>query len=164
MKYFVISLLFLVGCNGQQYCRSSITPTNTKTRVGDCYPDQIATRIHPELEVQVGVFSTDALNRDVPCHYTATIGFAKEVPEGAPPTTIGYCMSPFEVRIIRSFWDNASANQRMALMYHELGHCALRLEHVDDELDIMNSYIISDYAIEKNWDVLIEKMFRRAKK
>ena len=80
---------------------------------------------------------------------------------GDPPT-IGRCTTYTnstlkakrvykEIYIKKSFWDNASTNQRETLMLHELGHCVLNKNHNNSVMDyegrsvpssIMNSYNI----------------------
>lgn len=164
MKYLLLSLLLLSGCSGTNYCESRITPTTNHRLKGDCYPEQLSRRVHPELQYGVSLFSADALNHNIPCQYTGTIGFTTTIPKDANPRTVGYCTSPVEVRFIKSFWEKSSATNRLVLMYHELGHCALGLDHVDSEADIMNSYLLDEVYAEQEWDNLVEKMFRRAKR
>jgi hypothetical protein len=77
---------------------------------------------------------------------------------------VGYCIDSWEVRVLTSYWQTASATDRLLLMYHELGHCALGLDHLDGEIDIMNSYLLDDVTAEKEWDDLVNKMFERKKK
>lgn len=45
------------------------------------------------------------------------------------------------VEILRSFWEKAVYNDKLMLMYHELGHCLCELDHVDNYTNIMNTYL-----------------------
>jgi len=117
------------------------------------------------VEYAVEQFAADAVGRDVPCYTVDTVGFLSKLPpELEDKDVVGFCKFPIEVRFMKRFWDNASANQRLALVYHELGHCALRLEHDDTMPDIMNSYLLPEYFVEKEWDSLVNKLFERAKR
>jgi hypothetical protein len=77
---------------------------------------------------------------------------------------IGYCTHGGEIRFLTSFWATASATTRLVLAYHELGHCALGLDHHDGEADIMNTYLLNEVIADEEWDELVNKMFGRAKK
>lgn len=43
---------------------------------------------------------------------------------------------PTIVRIEREFWLENNANRRRALVYHELGHCSMKLDHNDREFPV----------------------------
>lgn len=159
-KYFLVSFL-LLGCGVEQSCQSTATiPTISS---GPCTVEQVSPVIHSTFEYAVKQFSADALKQDVPCYQTRIIGFMQALPSDSPKNTIGYCLGYKEVRILQSFWDRASATERLTLLYHELGHCALNLDHTDGVPDIMNSYLLDDTTAEKQWDGLVNKMFERAK-
>lgn len=48
--------------------------------------------------------------------------------------TAGECQMGKVVRISRSFWQGISDAGRMQLVYHELGHCVLLLQHTSDSI------------------------------
>lgn len=74
------------------------------------------------------------------------------------------------VRIKASFYNKATKETKTALLYHELGHCALGLDH--DSRIIFNSYdtmsdcpnsimhptLVSDECIKANWQHYIEEL------
>lgn len=165
MKYWLVTLFLLASCGTTEHCRSTPAFHGNGGKPGPCYPSQIAYRIHPTVEYAVEQFAADAVGRDVPCYTVDTVGFLSKLPpELEDKDVVGFCKFPIEVRFMKRFWDHASANQRLALVYHELGHCALRLEHDDTMPDIMNSYLLPEYFVEKEWDSLVNKLFERAKK
>jgi hypothetical protein len=159
----VLALVSPSACGEEKICRNEIT-YRPKNRMEPCYLSQLSHRIHPTLEPLVSLFSADALDRDVPCYHTLTIGFIDKLPKNVDEHTIGYCMQSIEVRMLKPYWEAASATERLTLLYHELGHCALGLEHHDDDYDIMNSFLLHETIAEKEWDELVNKMFRRVKK
>lgn len=59
------------------------------------------------------------------------------------------------------FWFfNASEDERILLMYHELGHCDLNKEHNDSSIRIMNTYMMNPGTFAANKDYYIEQLFR----
>lgn len=65
--------------------------------------------------------------------------------------TIGECIIDEEdntrtIQIDKDYWDTASLSSKQELMYHELGHCALALQHINTTktdtcpTSIMNAY------------------------
>jgi hypothetical protein len=51
-----------------------------------------------------------------------------------PGNIIGLCYMDTPIPVItieRRYWDAASEPEKMALMFHELGHCLLRRPHLD---------------------------------
>lgn len=163
MRYLFLFFI-IVGCGLEQACQSTgYDRRRTVIPIGECSTDQLSFKIHPKLEYAVELFSKDALKYNVPCQRTGRIGFALTLPKDVSPSTVGYCTPPYEVRMLATFWESASASERLALMYHELGHCALGLEHYEGKPDIMNSYILDSATAEKKWDSLVHNMFERAK-
>ena len=56
--------------------------------------------------------------------------------------------------------DNYTRLHIKALVFHELGHCALGLDHSEDSSVIMyRSIIQSKQYYENNWDYLIDQLF-----
>lgn len=55
-------------------------------------------------------------------------------------------------------------NQKL-VVYHELLHCLFQLDHFDDEIDILNTYVVPSNVryINQYWDYFVEKAFRRVK-
>jgi hypothetical protein len=54
------------------------------------------------------------------------------------PYTVGQCQlrdsEPPTIVLLKEYWDEATASMKENLIYHELGHCSLLLEH-DDSVD-----------------------------
>ena len=165
MKYCLLLFLFLTACGSQFYCEEKVNINIPPVRqpASPCTEETIFGKVHPTLSFQVKQFSEDAIKHNSPCYYTIVIGMAETFPSDIPEQVIGYCQSPVKLMIKKSFWEKASATERLTLMYHELGHCALGLDHKDDVPDIMNSYILDDATAEKQWDKLVTTMFGRAK-
>lgn len=72
------------------------------------------------------------------------------------PNVIGLCSGRGHnnpvVYINEKYWDSASEEDRMVLMYHELGHCVLGREHNNAaksgvRLSLMNEYAIPRYFL-----------------
>lgn len=117
----------------------------------------------PELQTYVKEFIADAKARGIELSDdNLTIDFKGHLSNTHDGlVTIGMCL-PFlfskrEVFIDPNHWAFASPIERKVLIYHELGHCLLGLEHRDDGPHIMNSIIISDWYYS---DALIDEEFR----
>lgn len=89
------------------------------------------------------------------------------------PTVIGYCQrsswsyTPLVV-INREFWNSASSNEREHLMFHELGHCLLDLDHDDAVIligidwvprSIMNPYIFEESVYVAHREYYLQNLF-----
>jgi hypothetical protein len=64
----------------------------------------------------------------------------KKLPSGI----IGLCTSSAvsaTISIDPEYWEMANENFKKQLMYHELGHCFLDLDHVEDKNHYMNAYV-----------------------
>lgn len=70
--------------------------------------------------------------------------------------TAGLCVYYFGIILNDNRWHEYGKYQRLELMYHELGHCALGLDHSDG---IMSPSIHSEYEIEPNWSRWKEQLF-----
>jgi hypothetical protein len=46
-----------------------------------------------------------------------------------------------------------------AVVYHELGHCLLGLEHVTYKIDLMNAQLLHKSYLEVMWDELVYELF-----
>lgn len=78
--------------------------------------------------------------------------------------TMHYLDSALEEKTIRfnlGIWWDLNYWQKMELVYHELGHCALGLSHEFYKVSIMNSFAPNAYWVEEdgsNWDFLVKRM------
>ncbi len=117
------------------------------------------------MEIQEEFLSELAINNS-----SIAIGFAKMQESKAGACYIYKDGTAAFIKINKEIWDSLSPNVKKTLIYHELGHCHLGLDHLDDyevvdsidnsfsaliKLSIMNSTIMSPfqatYAI-KYWD------------
>jgi hypothetical protein len=65
-----------------------------------------------------------------------------------------------EVEILKPFWDKASWTSKRTLVYHELGHCALELDHTAPQSGaIMQPTMIFDDHAADNWFDLVTEEF-----
>ena len=163
MKRFLLLISLLVGCGAEQACQS-VGKVDRRIPLpprGDCTPKQISLRIHSKVEYAVELFSQDALHHQVPCYRTPLIGFLPKMPDELGSGVIGYCSPGSEIRFLAPFWNEVSATTRLVLVYHELGHCALGLDHTDGENDIMNTYLLDERTADSRWNELVTKMMKR---
>lgn len=162
--FLLLLLVWLLSSCGPEFaCRAEVIPTKN-LGADECTMANLVYHVDDPLRSQVESFSADARKRNVPCTITAKITLEDRLAKSSENNVIGYCLSPWRVTILQSFWEEAPASERLALIYHELGHCALGLDHYDEKPDIMNTYILNEFELEKNWDKLVTIMFERASK
>lgn len=66
-----------------------------------------------------------------------------------------------ELELLSSFWSTASLQSRHTLLFHELGHCALDLNHVPEGSGaIMEPIILNDSFAQSNWPSLVSNEFQ----
>jgi hypothetical protein len=67
------------------------------------------------------------------------------------------------ITIKESAWAAASNHTKRNLLYHELGHCALNLNHLEaNAVAIMNPKLLSDELSAPSWFNLVRNMFNSA--
>jgi hypothetical protein len=84
--------------------------------------------------------------------------------------TVGACYYIFirEVVIVdQKWWRYASPTSRKQLIYHELGHCVLDKDHVDEimhgngcPVSLMHSYVVSDSCFNEHEHYYLQDLFR----
>jgi hypothetical protein len=72
------------------------------------------------------------------------------------PEIAGYCVPSFGILLNENHWGKYGPYQRLELMYHELGHCALGLDHSEG---LMSPAIHSEKEVEANWSEWREELF-----
>lgn len=77
---------------------------------------------------------------------------------------VGRCYYRTEtVKIKKEFWDAASETTREMLIFHELGHCALKREHVPasagEPESLMHPSLFGDYWYKKNKQKYLKELF-----
>jgi hypothetical protein len=165
MKH-LLTLLLLVGCGAPHMV------------------ERVDTR--PRLILQVkefghylAMFERDSATYAEPLKITDLIvTFGKTQKPHKPSSPIGLCyyetytmpdMTGKQYRarpkivIDINFWEKAGRTTRKLLMYHELGHCVLRLGHVnkDDRDSIMNPAILSPSEFKKHERYYLEDLFNQ---
>lgn len=83
------------------------------------------------------------------------------------PTLARCWMDEHAIELDKDYWDNAVETTRELLIFHELGHCELRREHMNERhsdhrpVSIMNSILIwyVDYLAHKQ--TYIDELFGR---
>jgi hypothetical protein len=73
--------------------------------------------------------------------------------------TLGTCFSTGEILINHVFWNIASTTQKEILIFHELGHCSMKLDHVDSDDDIMTAYQIDSYYYKRDYNKMLNRFF-----
>lgn len=160
-RCLLLIALLSTSCGSALACKTEII--HRRQVDDDCTMEQMIYMFHEQLRPMLESFSRDALKRGVPCLKTRKAVIEKDFPTSFDKNVIGYCQAPWTVSFRKSFWDAASAADRMVLVYHELGHCALNLDHYDEGQDIMNTYLLPGDIAEEKWDKLVNNMFGRAK-
>lgn len=84
--------------------------------------------------------------------------------------TVGWCkplMRPLEIMIDSGYWEDITELEKEQLVFHELGHCILDADHVEeldadgDPVSIMHPYTIDEHIYIKHREEYIQKLFAR---
>ncbi len=91
--------------------------------------------IDPELSQYLNQFQIEALSRGVNLVLDhLTMSFDESMPRAAVGSVIAYCQITFSgpnIRVKKSLFKNYDLSGREQIIFHELGHCLLRLDHND---------------------------------
>lgn len=101
-----------------------------------CHKDDIPDLfVDNSLQVYFDRFVAEGALRNVIVDYK-TAGVSGYIKAISSPHVIGQCVHdkniPNTVIIDRSYWENGSDLEKEFLVFHELGHCALNREHLDE--------------------------------
>jgi hypothetical protein len=96
-------------------------------------------------------FQRDAREYGVGCYSTYSVYFDEEL----AGDIAGYCVEGDRVVINKKMWQTLSNMEKWVLMYHELGHCALRLNHTSPKE--------TDNLSRPFWNDMKDRMFRAAR-
>lgn len=98
---------------------------------GKSYPEFDAT-LWPYLEAFEAAASARNVNLDL-----NNLDVSGDIEEIAETRVAGYCQYSHPergfVRIDKSFWEDANADLKEFVVFHELGHCVLRRLHREDQ-------------------------------
>lgn len=160
----IIALLtaFVIGCGSFPNCFSPPAKAAPNDFLFDNCPKEAVGRVRSaELVPYIKLFIADAQSFGVGCYYIDRIILA----EVADDKIAGYCHYNNKIIIDSTFWKHATEAERLVLVYHELGHCALGLDHTaETETEIMNPYVLHGSVVRRYWDELRYRMFEQAKK
>ena len=99
----------------------------------------------PELVPYFDIFEEEAEKRGIQVDFVAANieGLLQDI---GSQSVLGQCFRnerrPKKVVIDREFWEGANEQDRQFLIFHELGHCFLDLEH-DDSIDPQTGVCVS---------------------
>jgi len=69
----------------------------------------------------------------------------------------GYCIPEFGILINEKLWSSLGPFQKKELMFHELGHCVLGLDH--SEPGLTTPAMHEEKEIKKNWSAWLDLLF-----
>jgi len=89
--------------------------------------------IDAELQFYVDLFEEEAMKRNQDIHIDE-IGIHASI-EDIEGAVVGQCHhkenAPNAVLLDQKYWDNANEDERLFIVFHELGHCILKKDHND---------------------------------
>ena len=150
MKKIIFALLWCYAIQAQTFdfsCTAYTLPSDYSHITLDTNPYEFFKLFNDDLEATTGNRNT-ILDRPLTTTYQTPgkegwahyIGYPHIILEEIGPiavTSKGCIDSEVLITIRTSFWENAQINQRLWVMYHELGHDVLGLEHNNNHGDIM---------------------------
>ena len=140
----------------------------------------------PRLEAEIPAVSGDTWMKEFVLEFYAdaqakdhrvendvvSVSFIEKLPESMSKTdkgVIGYCSinnnsdgseRDRTVSILKSAWVNFTWQTKRVLIYHELGHCALNLDHSPEGSgNIMDPYVLYDSESLPHWMELVDTEF-----
>lgn len=159
MRLNVAVLLALISCGAE---------ADVKRGISDACPNVAATvSSDPDLEPFVAEFFTAlAVSGRKVCLSVKTVTMARQPIEieGEDTSEVaGACliMGHGNIEISRKHWKAFDEGERRTLIFHELGHCVLGLDHAkEDANNIMAPYILDSDYTDKHWKVLTDMLFK----
>lgn len=90
----------------------------------------------------------------------------KNKPDGSG--TVGVCgfipvLGTKTIWISKPRWSEESTNFKQLLVYHELAHCLMGMEHRENTLSIMNAYLLNPYTYGMDKSYFVNELFNPAK-
>jgi hypothetical protein len=160
MKWIFAGLL-LTACSTTT--NSTYTPPAAK-HVG-CTREQALPVVDERVSVWVDDFFAEAQKRGSTCYKAKSVRFVAQdkIPQDkttAGASVIGYCTSSGNVVLSEQVWASYGLLFNKALLFHELGHCVLQLDHAPESaLNLMAPYMLSEITLAENWAELMTKLF-----
>ena len=127
---FLLLLVALTACSDDGL---------TSPQVGFQSDDEFFPTVVPDLRPLYIAFEEEAALRGIDIDLTAEEVTGNIVQLGNN-STLGLCRrdvpgEPNRVAVDIEAWNNSSAAFREVIVFHELGHCVLGREHLDDQVD-----------------------------
>lgn len=128
-----------------------------------------------DCSIRLSPSECDKLEKGVVAYKIKRFAQPKDELDGSYP--IGYCgpylpihpwALPRIITIHPDNWNRLGEMQRLSLVYHEMGHCVLGLDHIEDgggggETNLMHPVQQSELTIRLNWDSMVKGMFMQYK-
>lgn len=156
-KFLTLLVVSLLGC-GPAF---AVPPVYADGLVPGC-PLKVLAFMHEVAFTKYLVeFQRDASRKRLHCYPTYALYFTESMEGGVA----GYCVPGDRIVINKEMWYLLTDSEKKVLMYHELGHCALGLDHTaEKEIAIMNPYLLPDHLSERRWQELVDGMMDIARK
>lgn len=162
MRWTLI-LALLAGC---------ATPSNTMlprrqtgTHVTACTRQAAVGKYDPRIETWLDDFFALAQKYGSTCHRVKTIRMESQeaisnTPEISSKQVVGYCTGDGHVVLSEDVWNQRGLLFNKALLFHELGHCVLGLDHAPEgAVNLMTPYLLYDTELAEHWAELMKKLF-----
>jgi hypothetical protein len=159
MRFLVIGFL-LTACSTLQ----EPTPTAKAHRPvrTNCTKQDALKSWDPLLDTFIEDFFQDARHFGSTCFRARSVQFGTQesMPKAEDGVIIGYCTDRGEIVLSEQVWKQYGLLFNKALLYHELGHCILQLDHAPEgTLNLMAPRMLVDYELAEHWAELKLKLF-----
>jgi len=81
-----------------------------------------------------------------------------------PANFAGYCVHYVSILVDKEGFKKMGPLQRKEIVYHELGHCVMFLEHTDHSNSLMSPVMHKEEELQKNFSVWLEDFFKDCNK
>lgn len=159
MKYAIV-LFMLIGCGRYE-------PVDHQNKRSPVFPCHGIPETDEEALPYVEAFYAKAREYNTNCYLVDSVKVTDDDLEvDGSKGVIGICtVNKTSRKIIierRMFGKKRSVVLAKSIVFHELGHCALDLDHSEQEhINLMTPIIISIKQAEENWELLERKLFNR---
>lgn len=126
--------------------------------------------VNHDLHSYVENFADEAKARGVDVSRSVSIQFVDSIQSDGPRTEAAAICTTAGVRVSEKFWEDSfwSEDTRRQVVYHELGHCLLGLEHEDrgrnpEAVSIMDPVLVGGPWYAAHEAQYLDAMFKKAK-
>ena len=159
----LMSSLILAGCSTM-----ATTPRVQGAKKVACQKELSFRSWDPRAEVFLEQFFQGARDAGTECYRASTISFApsQEVQKVSPRPDfyiLGYCTSDGHIVLNQDAWERESLIKNKAVLFHELGHCVLLLDHApEDSINLMAPSIPGPLFLSENWQEMLRKLYQKS--